>query len=55
MEHLRKMGVVTKRANYFITCNELPALTINEVRPENLRTLFTGNKQTKHKSQLQLF
>ena len=56
MEHLRKMGVVTKRAKYFITCNELPMLTINEVRPENLRTLFVGNKQGKKndKSQLQL-
>jgi putative DNA modification/repair radical SAM protein len=56
LEHLRKMGVVTKRAKYFITCNELPLLTINELKPENLRNLFIGNKQKKgkDKSQLQL-
>jgi predicted DNA-binding helix-hairpin-helix protein len=56
LEHLRKMGVVTKRAKYFITCNELPIFTVQEVRPENLRELFIGNKQRKKNdnSQLQL-
>jgi len=56
LEHLKKMGVVIKRAKYFITCNELPILTVNEVRPENLRQLFVGNKQGREKdtSQLQL-
>ena len=39
-EHLRKMGVVLKRAQYFITNNELPAGSIQEVRPENLRQLL---------------
>ena len=39
-EHLKKMGVVLKRAKYFITCNELPAFTIHETKPEVLRRLF---------------
>jgi putative DNA modification/repair radical SAM protein len=56
LEHLRKMGVVTKRAKYFITCHELPVFTIHEAQPENLRLLFIGNKGTKSDSaQLQLF
>jgi putative DNA modification/repair radical SAM protein len=56
LEHLRKMGVVTKRAKYFITCNELPALTVNEIKPENLREFFVENKQGRKndKTQLQL-
>jgi putative DNA modification/repair radical SAM protein len=41
-EGLRKIGVVMKRARYFITCNELPAFTIQETRPEALRKLFTA-------------
>ena len=56
LEHLKKMGVVTKRAKYFITCNELPFYTINEAHPENLRQLFVKNAQEKreNKNQLQL-
>jgi predicted DNA-binding helix-hairpin-helix protein len=55
LEHLKKMGVVTKRAKYFITCNELPIYTIQEAKPENLRNLFVGSKQKKKdNSQLQL-
>ena len=61
-EHLKKMGVVLKRAKYFITCNELPdfalnsTFTINEIKPENLRSIFLENKQikTKETNQLQL-
>lgn len=44
---LQKMGVVMKRARYFITCNELVSPTINEVKPDGLRQLFT--EQTKEK------
>ncbi len=46
-EHLRKMGVAMKRAQYFITCNELTAFTVNEAKPEYLRKLLsekTGKK-----------
>jgi putative DNA modification/repair radical SAM protein len=39
-ENLRKIGVVMKRAKYFITCNELPAYTVREARPEQIRQLL---------------
>jgi len=48
-EHLRKMGVVLKRAKYFITCNELTTTTINETKPEVLRQLFIAPKESKPK------
>ena len=54
LEHLAKMGVVVKRAKYFITCRELPILTINEVQPDNLRQLFINNSQAKKKNKNQL-
>lgn len=38
---LKKMGVVMKKAQYFITCNELPMQTIHEIRPERVRQLLT--------------
>ncbi len=40
-EHLRKIGVVLKRAKYFITCNELPSGTIQELKPERVKLLLT--------------
>jgi putative DNA modification/repair radical SAM protein len=56
---LKKMGVVLKRAKYFLTCNELSSPTIQEIRPENLRRLFTqqttGKKKDKFAGQLKLF
>ena len=50
-EHLRKMGVVMKKAKYFITCHELTASTlqpirgINELSPERLRPLLVSQRQ----------
>lgn len=47
-EQLKKIGVVMKKAQYFITCHELPMQTINEISPENVRRLLirkTGKKQ----------
>ena len=38
-ENLKKMGVVMKRAKYFITCGELGPHTIQEIKPEGLRRL----------------
>lgn len=38
--HLQKMGVVMKRAKYFITCGELEAKGINELHPEQVRALL---------------
>ena len=45
--HLKQIGVVLKKAQYFITCNELPTRTINEIKPENVRRLLTQRKVTR--------
>jgi len=58
---LQKMGVVLKRARYFITCYELSSPTISEIKPEGLRRLFTEQikekvkKKDKSYGQLKLF
>ncbi|GAB6013108.1 putative DNA modification/repair radical SAM protein [Viscerimonas tarda] len=44
---LKKMGVVMKKAQYFITCHELPVFTINETTPEQVRKILTVKKQKK--------
>ena len=50
---LKKMGVVMKKAKYFITCGELtdgysqPIVGINELRPERLRPLLVSKTQQK--------
>ena len=50
---LKKMGVVMKKAKYFITCHELgasnlqPVLGINELRPERLRPLLISKAEQK--------
>lgn len=41
--HLRKIGVVMKRAQYFITCRELKSPTINELKPEGVRRQILQN------------
>ncbi|MBQ7422933.1 MAG: putative DNA modification/repair radical SAM protein [Prevotella sp.] len=52
-EHLRKMGVVMKKAKFFITCGELtdgysqPIIGINELHPERLRPLLVSKAQQK--------
>lgn len=58
--NLKKIGVVLKRAKYFITCNELKAPTVNELLPENVRKIMLAesNPKKKQKSlyqQLSLF
>ena len=51
--HLKKMGVVMKKAKYFITCGELtsnysiPVVGINELHPERLRPLLVSKSQQK--------
>lgn len=50
---LKKMGIVMKKAQYFITCNELPMNTINEVKPEFLRKILTETKKKKGKGDQQ--
>ncbi|OJV87501.1 MAG: putative DNA modification/repair radical SAM protein [Bacteroidia bacterium 44-10] len=36
-EQLKKIGVVMKRAQYFIACRELPMQTVNELTPQYVR------------------
>ncbi len=51
-DQLKKMGVVMKRACYFITSHELRSdRTVQELRPERVRRLLTGGKE---KNPLQL-
>lgn len=51
--HLKKMGVVMKKAKYFITCGELsnmfsnPIVGINELHPERLKPLLISESQKK--------
>jgi putative DNA modification/repair radical SAM protein len=46
-EQLKKIGVVMKKAQYFITCRELPVNTVNEVTPEYVRKALTEPKKKK--------
>lgn len=50
---LKKMGVVMKKAQYFITCHELPIRTINEMTPDAVRNLLV-QKATKKTDDRQL-
>lgn len=53
--HLKKMGVVMKKAKFFITCGELSSPTVNELRPENVRRLLTpSSSRKKDDRQMQL-
>ena len=45
--HLKQIGVVLKKAQYFITCNELPTRTVNEIKPENVRRILTQRRATR--------
>jgi putative DNA modification/repair radical SAM protein len=51
---LKKMGVVMKRAQYFITCNELPIYTVNEAKPEYIRRILTNPKKKGEDGQLKI-
>ncbi|MBN2636247.1 MAG: putative DNA modification/repair radical SAM protein [Prolixibacteraceae bacterium] len=57
-DHLKKIGVVMKRAKYFITCNELPVLT-TDWEPERLKHKLVSESVSKNKktmdTQLSLF
>jgi putative DNA modification/repair radical SAM protein len=56
--HLQKMGVVMKRARYFITCHELSSPSVQEITPLRLRTQLMQTERSKQLSnavQLSLF
>ena len=56
---LRQIGVVMKKAQYFVTCRELPsAATVNELTPQEVRRLLTAPKSRRREAdtgQLTLF
>lgn len=56
--HLKKIGVVMKRAQYFITCNELPS-QLKSWEPERLKSHIIAESQIKGRkagdTQLMLF
>lgn len=51
---LKHMGVVLKKAKYFITCHELPTLTIQELSPQAVRGLLMPTKRKEDRLQLSL-
>ena len=51
---LKKIGVVMKKAQYFITCQELPMNTIHELTPQGLRKLFLPKPNPKKIDENQL-
>lgn len=46
-EQLKKMGVVLKKARYFMTCRELSLQTIQEMHPERIRRILTQKTNSK--------
>ena len=53
-EHLRKIGVVMKRARYLITCGELEACCVADVSPEYVRRQLTAPVKKVSDNSLQL-
>jgi len=50
-DQLKKIGVVMKKAHYFITCRELPMHTVNEATPDDVRKMLTEPRKKKMKSE----
>ena len=44
---LKKIGIVMKKAQYFITCRELTMNTVNEITPEYVRKILIEPKKRK--------
>ncbi|MFP4025441.1 MAG: putative DNA modification/repair radical SAM protein [Thiohalospira sp.] len=47
--NLKKIGVVLKRAKYFITCNELKSPTVNELLPDIVKKNILSDNKTDRK------
>jgi predicted DNA-binding helix-hairpin-helix protein len=55
MYQLKKIGVIIKRAQYFITCRDPLRRTINEIKPEYLKKILVSkNNNTKASNQISL-
>lgn len=50
---LKKIGVVMKKAQYFISCNELTMRTVSDTSPSYVRSILTTKKPDKKKPDLQ--
>lgn len=50
---LKKIGVVMKKAQYFITCKELAIRTVHETSPEYVRRKLTGKKPDSSQLEIQ--
>ena len=44
---LKKIGVVMKKAQYFVTCSELSMCTVNEMTPQGVRNLLVRKPKQK--------
>ncbi len=51
---LKKMGIVMKKAQYFITCNELKSSTVSDSSPEYVRKILTAKKTGKKEDSQQV-
>ena len=51
-DQLKKIGVVMKKARYFIECNELPGRCVQDLTPERVKRILTGNKRLSDTLQL---
>jgi len=49
-DQLKKIGVVMKKAQYFITCRELTMHTVNEATPEYVRKVLAEPRKKKMKA-----
>jgi len=49
---LKKMGIVMKKAQYFITCNELAVQNVSDSSPEYVRKVLTEKKGSKKQEDL---
>lgn len=52
--HLKKMGVIMKRAQFFITCNELRSQNVQDLKPEIVRQLLLDKKPIGSDAAIQL-
>jgi putative DNA modification/repair radical SAM protein len=52
--HLKKMGVLMKRAQFFITCNELRSQNVQDLKPEIVRQLLLDKKSMGSDAAVQL-
>lgn len=54
MYQLKKIGVIMKRAQYFIICKDTINQTINEITPRKVREILLQKKKTKNPNQISL-